>query len=366
MRYTDLFESENVLLYRGDNAHVDHFSFDKTDDFALFGRGIYLTDNKTIATDYTKKGGEPIFPRKERDAKTFKSKSQLIRSYVIDLIYNELDFRKVAQKIRGDIQDQFYASDKNEKLPEDYWKNLLKQETKKEFAEYLKKAISIWKQRKKGFVIFKDTLGNISFHRKDNNASISVFSFPQSYIDKTLDGEAPLGDRELNVMRQILIDVNDKQGKEDFSERVWDLRSNKSERSERPYLTFDNFVNDFKLHGARYAWSDDTHGASGQNPSFDFLFNGTHSGQIWRDHFGEMLSKFKQLGYVGFNYKGGERMGEHIRGGGGIKHKAYSFWDADYVNSVRLDSEADTSGTRISTLGNNLDVDDFAYIFQNM
>jgi hypothetical protein len=50
-----------MVLYRGDSSNIKTQSLDKADTKALFGQGIYLTNNKRIANDYKSKGGKPIF-----------------------------------------------------------------------------------------------------------------------------------------------------------------------------------------------------------------------------------------------------------------------------------------------------------------
>ena len=62
-------EGDTVTLYRGDNTKIDKFDMSKTDPEALLGVGIYLTDDPSVAADYTiKERGD--------DSIVFRSKSE--------------------------------------------------------------------------------------------------------------------------------------------------------------------------------------------------------------------------------------------------------------------------------------------------
>jgi hypothetical protein len=42
-------------------------------------------------------------------------------------------------------------------------------------------------------------------------------------------------------------------------------------------------------------------------------------------------------GYVGIEYFGGNRIGQHVRGGGGRAHRAFCFWDILTVMKFRVE-----------------------------
>jgi hypothetical protein len=52
-----------VILYRGDSTSIAEFMVSRTDKGCLYGRGIYLTDNKLVAETYRTKE----IPRRHRD-----------------------------------------------------------------------------------------------------------------------------------------------------------------------------------------------------------------------------------------------------------------------------------------------------------
>jgi hypothetical protein len=44
-------------------------------------------------------------------------------------------------------------------------------------------------------------------------------------------------------------------------------------------------------------------------------------------------------GYNGIEYDGGTRLGSNVRGGGGIRHQSFVFWDDDFINSCRVENQ---------------------------
>ena len=51
-----------------------------------------------------------------------------------------------------------------------------------------------------------------------------------------------------------------------------------------------------------------------------------------------LIDALKKKGYVGYFYDGGVRLaGTLARGGGGVRHNAYVFWDDKAINSFRKD-----------------------------
>ncbi len=387
MRYSQIIESDqNVLLYRGDSNHVESFNIEQTDPWALFGMGIYLTDNKIVATDYTKKGSDDVvFPKYISGISSGEprmSQSDLVRGYLKLIIDHELGFKDRIEAIKDELLNE--QNIENRTKPDEYWRDReaqradnaalnakFKARVAAEFSEYLERAKKIWAQRKKTLTIFKDTTGKYTLNNKKSNASISVFSIPQSYLAKTFDGEAPMPDDALNVMREVLIAFIEKQKRDKPSDdgihnRKFDMRAHDEHGEEGGANTFDDYIAKYKKNGARYAWRNDTHGGDGQNPSMDMLFNGTHN-TVWKekDHQMYMIQQFQKLGYTGISYQGGVRVGDakgdsQIRGGGGHLHRAYVIWDGNYLNQHRIDNEI-PAVTDIKSIGNKLKPYAFGY-----
>ena len=94
-KYIDLIEA---TLYRGDSTEIDAYDTSKTYDNALFGRGIYLTDKKEVASDYTVNKGaiDQIVsnPRVE-----YHSQRDAIVGVITDILNKELDWPEQADRL---------------------------------------------------------------------------------------------------------------------------------------------------------------------------------------------------------------------------------------------------------------------------
>ena len=111
-------------------------------------------------------------------------------------------------------------------------------------------------------------------------------------------------------------------------------------------MSFDRWVQAYKTSGILYAWASKDEGRDpvvsghGENPDLDVISNGTHFGHHWfYSNYQQFAEAMQALGYVGLEYDGGKRMGSHVRGGGGIRHRAFVLWNDDDVNNFRVDVE---------------------------
>lgn len=336
MRLLELKHSEQtVVLYRGDNKRIDVFDIEQTDIKALFGKGIYLTDSKVVAKDYAKKGINVFF---EGDYPS-KSKKSLLNKYLFKVMMEELNLKeKVYMATNKKYEPEFPRSG-----PERVQAiAMLKLAVKHVVAETLAKAVTLWNQRRKNVKFHTDTTGAVVMIDKSVKGSVSEFHIPTDYMARVLDGEAPLPDKALKVVRDTFDAFRRSKG--GSIEDALDFRSVAHKDSlVTKHLNFDQFIKYYKSHGSEYAWSDDdVRGGDNQNPSFDFIFNGQHAGEIlkikeFQDH---LIAGLMTIGYVGFKYDGGIRAGGALaRGGGGLRHTAYSFWNAEYINAHRVNDE---------------------------
>jgi hypothetical protein len=173
---------------------------------------------------------------------------------------------------------------------------------------------------------------------KERAGTISRFDIPESYLKKTLHAELPLSDGMLTVMRKLYLGDRFKP-----TDKL-DMRDTNNE-----FQTFDNWVKLYKTVGVDYAWRDDDDGrvvkSNGENPPLDLLWHGTHYGNHW---FHAYVKKFQaamqQEGYVGLEYYGGNRVGGHLRGGGGVKHRAFVFWDGAAINRFKIGADPSNTG----------------------
>lgn len=370
MRFRDLLTEsrDTVTLYRGDASHVTHFDIDKTDAEALFGRGVYLTDTPEVAADYTLKtsgqDSDIVFQSAGYNA-PFESREKLIQAY-LESICMEIGFEEEAKALRNHwhnvaLERQTEARNHPE-IANLYRKDMTPEEQNAAHVEYRKilnkasetamaefkaerralsqkfvaKAKKIYRERIKDMRIIRQSTGAWMFVKPERGGVISTFEVPRSYCEMTLDAEAPLPDDLLPILRDAFYAAypNIEYGKGKMDLRTWDKDGNQV----MP-LSFDEYVESFKTMGSFYAWADRNIGGKGVNPSLDELLNGTHAGYyVWRQAQDKLINGLKGKGLVGFRYQGGVRVaGTGNRGGGGVLHQAYSFWDANVINGFRGD-----------------------------
>lgn len=309
-----------LLLYRGDSSKIDSFDINKTDPMALFGKGIYLTDNKTIADDYTMKAGKNIIFISEK-ARSIK---ELIKEYLYNIMENDLNYHTKANKIHDEARDNLWDDIKNNSSEE--MRNKLKSDQKKLYQSLFKKAKEIFSTRMNDFRIKKDTTGKFYIVDKNRTSQITTFDIPEEYLSRTINSDIPLTDQEINIIGKFIIQI--------FGDRILDFRN-----LDGKMISYKEYIDNFKKYGARYAWEGITIGGKGKNPTLDELWNGTHAGyHIFKGEHQDQFIKFMQnYGYVGIEYQGGKRLGSHVRGGGGELHRAFVLWDSSYINKWKID-----------------------------
>lgn len=283
----DVAASQTVTLFRGDSTTIDQFDISKTDMYALFGRGIYLTDNKRIAGDYKSKGsgGDVLF--RMRGAK---SKKEVIQRYA----------ERLARTIDADGND--HSSDAR------YWggnavpysdggdysviTNDLRQN---ERAQRLQHALTHIKALMKTYEVRVKLDGEAVIQKKQGAANIAAFAVPAQMVASTIHADAEIDSDVLSVITYHLKHAGDRTTAEDIEQFV------REEERE-----------------------------NGQTPSFRTVFTGITRESPVHDNQEEIISDLIEMGYTGIHYLGGLSMG------GGIKHNAYVFWDANAINACRI------------------------------
>jgi hypothetical protein len=95
------------------------------------------------------------------------------------------------------------------------------------------------------------------------------------------------------------------------------------------------------------------------NPSLDMFWNGSHAGfTLMHNNIDDFIKIAQSHGFVGIQYHGGIKFGDKLRGGGGVKHTSYCFWDDDYINSCRVDTSSPEYKSIIPNI-NNLKISDW-------
>ena len=337
MTVVSRFVLNETLLYRGDAQQIDRFDVGKTAANGLFGPGIYLTSDSKVAHDYTAaRHDERVYPveRVEEVAKTTK---ELVAGYV-KFLASEFD----ENKFKDEWCQKHGYGPRYSGLPSKAHAELdraMEEAKRLSMNARMPKAIQQAKLELPNLRAMKLTTGEMVLVRKDRTSAISVFDIPDAYLARTLHSDRPLPDKVLAVIRKLWMKT--------FPKDNGDMRDANEKK-----VGFDAYVTNFKNVGTRYAWRDDEDskiGGKGQNPSLDDIRNGTHGGyHAFVDNFmdddrknsGALITALSKLGYVGLEYDGGKRVAGYVRGGGGKKHRAFVFWDADALSRFRIDNQA--------------------------
>lgn len=334
MRLQDLYETpadvSTITLYRGDTSKIDQFDISKTDVNALFGAGIYLTSDATVARDYSFARTHDVQAHIPSDV--VESKRELIADYLQEIIRTELEWPKIRDGIQQPFRDRAWQIDREAEDRDAQVEALRSEMTKATVDGYkkvLQQAKALYKQRSGDFVFTKNTMGQWKMLKKEWKGVITHFDIPTAYASCCLHGDRPLTDKAIAMMRQVIMDMTG-EGKRFYMKGMIDFRDDDNNGT-----TFDKWVALFKKGGARISFGGgEVAGGTGKNPSLENIMNGTLSGYYIRNDAGDaLIAGFRNLGYVGIEYDGGIRVGNHVRGGGGIEHRAFVFWDDRYINS---------------------------------
>lgn len=225
--------SDFVILYRGDSSLVSDFDISMTDFQALLGPGIYLTDSRPVATEYTINGNDHVvFPTGSRDGQ-YDTAKELIVGYIRHYIKNNLDWSERYDKYKQEWQEK-------------YWKTPVENRdvfTKKEFQKVVQRAKRDYAKLRPNLRIVRHQ-HSYKFVKNDRDGYVTEFRIPREYLAKTLHTEQPLPDDVLNIIRDMF--------HEQYGNRKIDMRDLNEQ-----FLTFDEYVENYRKHGTRYAWTDD-------------------------------------------------------------------------------------------------------------
>lgn len=173
---SESIKSDTVTLYRGDTKKVEKFLLQKTKSDGLFGTGIYLTDSKEIAFQYSarRENGlifSGIVPHGEKKP-----------SVKFDAV------KLFAQAVGKDVQKTIDNILNNEK----------RYEVKKVGSSY-------WED----YWIIVD--------RKLYNGYVSKFEIPRSVIDNCYDAESPMS----SDIKSFILSLRSEKDKKDTQEKYF-------------------------------------------------------------------------------------------------------------------------------------------------
>ncbi len=338
-----------AILYRGDANEIEAYELNKTFDNALFGRGIYLTDNREVAGDYTINKGARDQVVSDPGVE-YKSQRDAIAGLLMDILNNELKWPEEHERLKKIHSDRWWNDEipdhpgtramrfgdpgyqeARERQQEDFREDLIAA-----YKTALQQAKKLYKARAADYRITKDTMGRWTIVKADRPGRISRFEIPDEYLARTLHGDRPLTDEEIKIVGAFI---------EETTPQGTDFRDSNNEHvsTEDGSHNFWKWVEVFKSRGSGYAWrgGDDWFmGGKGENPSLDQIWNGQHGGfNIFYKSGDAFIPYMQRHGYTGIEYHGGIRIGDNVRGGGGVRHTSYVLWDADFVNKCRIDQE---------------------------
>lgn len=266
------FANSSIVLYRGDPAKYGIHSLSKGDTGALFGQGIYLTNNRRIAGDYTVKGDQDVIFR----CSGCKTKQRVIDSFIR-------------------VQATFFDDNGNRTYYQTNLPAFVDDPLRIKRLDFAKRH---WDSIKKDYEIRINVDGN-SVIRKKSSGHVSIYEIPIDLINSTYNVEEEIHDDVLTALCRAARATGD----------------NCNEIYELAQVDEDGFKPSF-----RTLWTELVGGSWGRLPSQ------SAENQEFQASFRQEM---KRLGYKGLFYHGGATMG------GGIRHKAYVFWDEQGLRKYR-------------------------------
>jgi len=340
-----------IILYRGDSTYIDKFNFERFEETAIYGLGLYLTDNKRVAYTYTLKGDNSsvvveIFPssEKQKDAELCFVIEKLLNevndtNISDDVLHDIFDTLKVNEYgyrkdmidrykkgdrlfwMRKDIADKLSPEKREEEIKEgDFFVDSIKDNIKKledihkKYDVFINKALAYYKTVKNKYDFLYD--GNEGWRvisKEKNVGHISEFLVDQNVIDNCYNANIPMSDEILSILRKMV----------------------------NRYLKSEKIQNYLKIHYyyvKRYNFKSFlSYITDHQNKNNITLANFLYENSVFRNketHFetkdwNYFITEMKNLGYRGIVYDGGEHLNSPI------KHKAYVIWDLKDIERIK-------------------------------
>lgn len=162
-----------TTLYRGDSSDYKIHSLSKGDHNALFGQGIYLTNSKRIAGDYTVKGNQDVIFR----CSGCRTKQSVVEAFI----------RVKAQQFDDNGVENYYTTS----LPP-----MVDDPIRIKRLGY---ARDYWEKIKKDYEIRINVDGTGSIVKK-LTGHVSIYEIPNEIIEKTYNTEEEIDDHVLNAL----------------------------------------------------------------------------------------------------------------------------------------------------------------------
>ncbi len=271
-----------LILYRGDATKIKEFKFKETSKYGLVGQGIYLTNKETIAHSY-------------RTKNTKKTNSEV-------LFHGQSDNRAAA------LEEGFYGYCV-EKWTEDkgcMTKYPTDPKQKKRFED--SQRLEYNRLIDKGEIVasYTDVVGMVQYKSQKVKRSLKVV-WTKLHVDIGYVTRFEFEEDHFNkAMFHVDQPCNDP--------AIWTLFYKAGIILGTP---FDNLPDYLKSNVGRI-------------PMPSVLRTGLHA-RVVRFDWVKLQRTLKPLGYLGFEYNGGMRLG------GGYRHRAFCVWDENFVNEHKVE-----------------------------
>lgn len=325
--------SKFIKLYRGDSTYIDEFIYDKFEETAIYGPGLYLTDNKDIAYTYTLKGDKTpvvseLFPSSD-DIKDVELNFIILNllNKVNNTNFKEHELYNLYEILKDENSDiikrykegieLFWLNDEyiktlsedeyKEQLNDNFWKDNIKNKIKNinnihtKFDKYLDKAKKEFNNIKHNLKFLQSS--DIEWEVVDidiNKGSISEFLVKSDIIDNVYDANQKITDEVDKILKSVSRRYSNRI-KEDKKISFKDLKDN-AVYGEQEYSLSNFFYNNKILRDKNL--------------------------HLNSDEWYSFINKMQSLGYKGIKYNGGEHLKYPI------KHKAYVIWDMKDVERI--------------------------------
>ena len=262
---------EKLVLYRGDYGKIKTYDITKAHQWCLVGPGIYLTTSVEVAESYRDKGS--LVPNKERIFSGFALNRTNAYEKAFGVYYETRLFEeKIYNPLRLTLKEK-------EKYRQKYWS---------EYMRLIEDGVVVASYRQAPYRSKQNdpkTKYMEVIYCRGNAGFITKFEFNRRYFESNIiHVDRPMNDPE-----------------------VWKLFYEKRLSVGTPYQDVCSYISGNL--GTRI--SESTGGGS----------------KNWQ----EIINTLKPFGIIGFEYKGG------VRVGGFGRHRAFSIWDDEYVNKHRVD-----------------------------
>jgi len=202
-----------------------------------------------------------------------------------------------------------------------------------------------FKKSFEGTRMLQTVLKELVVLRDDQIGQVARFRVPKNYLDRTYRVDDPMPGWLITWIARYSHDVTG----QDISTKRVDLRYNDPTKGETHADNLGDWLDKFREHGMRYAWSEHNVGGNGENPSLLEFILGTHFGGMLQHQpvkenqkplWDALIDFLITRGYKGFHYQGGRRTGGgHFAGGSPVKHDAYSLWIEKDIQGFRVSAK---------------------------